>query len=178
MAPAGWYPDPEQVQTQRYWDGERWTDQRAPLALASKEPVALTPRLGLGILGAVVIIIGTFLPRVDSPGLLHIAGNSLMQSGDGIVLIVFALGGAAAAFRAGDRPGRVTALIVLGLFTMAQAYYNGSGDRVELLNGLGERVEGSAGVGVWAVGIGGAMLLLAGAREWNARPTSPAEETP
>lgn len=29
-AAAGWYPDPEQVDTVRYWDGSAWTEQRAP----------------------------------------------------------------------------------------------------------------------------------------------------
>lgn len=29
--PAGWYPDPDQVDTQRYWAGSEWTDQRAPM---------------------------------------------------------------------------------------------------------------------------------------------------
>ena len=27
----GWYPDPETPATQRFWDGQRWTDNRAPL---------------------------------------------------------------------------------------------------------------------------------------------------
>lgn len=31
-APAGWYPDPDQAQTQRYWTGSEWTEQRAPMA--------------------------------------------------------------------------------------------------------------------------------------------------
>ncbi len=30
MPPPGWYPDPEQTWTWRYWDGIRWTDRRAP----------------------------------------------------------------------------------------------------------------------------------------------------
>jgi hypothetical protein len=30
MPPSGWYPDPEQAWTWRYWDGARWTDHRAP----------------------------------------------------------------------------------------------------------------------------------------------------
>lgn len=30
MPPAGWYPDPEQAWTWRWWDGSRWSDLRAP----------------------------------------------------------------------------------------------------------------------------------------------------
>lgn len=35
LPPAGWYPDPEQAQTQRYWTGSQWTEQRAPLATSA-----------------------------------------------------------------------------------------------------------------------------------------------
>lgn len=35
--PAGWYADPENPQGQRYWDGARWTEDRAP------GPAAQTP---------------------------------------------------------------------------------------------------------------------------------------
>jgi hypothetical protein len=30
LPPAGWYADPEMVDTQRYWDGQQWTEHRAP----------------------------------------------------------------------------------------------------------------------------------------------------
>lgn len=30
-APAGWYAHPEMANTQRYWDGQAWTDQVAPM---------------------------------------------------------------------------------------------------------------------------------------------------
>jgi uncharacterized protein DUF2510 len=30
LPPAGWYPDPQQAGTNRYWDGARWTDQTHP----------------------------------------------------------------------------------------------------------------------------------------------------
>lgn len=29
---AGWYPDPEHAGQQRYWDGQQWTEHRAPMA--------------------------------------------------------------------------------------------------------------------------------------------------
>lgn len=35
---AGWYPDPEMVDTVRYWDGTDWTDQRAPTRKATTPP--------------------------------------------------------------------------------------------------------------------------------------------
>jgi hypothetical protein len=30
LPPAGWYPHPSMVATQRYWDGASWTDHIAP----------------------------------------------------------------------------------------------------------------------------------------------------
>ena len=36
--PAGWYDDPEQPGQQRYWDGDAWTEQRAPGAPAPAAP--------------------------------------------------------------------------------------------------------------------------------------------
>ncbi len=32
----GWYPDPTQPGTQRYWDGEKWTEHSAPLQQQSQ----------------------------------------------------------------------------------------------------------------------------------------------
>lgn len=34
--PAGWYPDPSDPNTQRYWDGARWTENRSPGAVTLK----------------------------------------------------------------------------------------------------------------------------------------------
>jgi hypothetical protein len=30
LPPANWYPDPENPQRLRWWDGQRWTGQRSP----------------------------------------------------------------------------------------------------------------------------------------------------
>jgi fatty acid desaturase len=35
--PAGWYPDSRMPNTQRYWDGQAWTEQVAPLASPSSQ---------------------------------------------------------------------------------------------------------------------------------------------
>lgn len=36
----GWYPDPWQPDTVRYWDGQGWTEQRAPRPTPPPTPVA------------------------------------------------------------------------------------------------------------------------------------------
>jgi hypothetical protein len=41
--PAGWYDDPEQPGQQRYWDGNAWTEHRAPGAAAPTPPPAAAP---------------------------------------------------------------------------------------------------------------------------------------
>lgn len=33
--PPGWYTDPNDATTQRYWDGTRWTENRAPVQAAA-----------------------------------------------------------------------------------------------------------------------------------------------
>lgn len=53
QTPAGWYADPNDPSTQRYWDGTRWTDNRAPGAGAAPAGVPTngkaTAALVLGI---------------------------------------------------------------------------------------------------------------------------------
>src|SRR3954470_3150704 len=99
-APAGWYPDPSQAATQRYWDGENWTDQRAPLspslAAEANSGISVSTRVVLGILGAVPAVIAVFLPHAESSGVFKIANNTLISSSDGLIVIVLALVAAAA----------------------------------------------------------------------------------
>ncbi|WP_082480986.1 DUF2510 domain-containing protein [Rathayibacter sp. Leaf299] len=53
-AAPGWYPDPTQPATQRYWDGTAWTEQRAPLAPPR-------PTNGMAIAALILGCIGLFL---------------------------------------------------------------------------------------------------------------------
>lgn len=50
----GWYADPELAATQRYWDGQEWTDHRAPGG-QQESRVRLSTWSLLGIAGAVLL---------------------------------------------------------------------------------------------------------------------------
>lgn len=65
--PPGWYPDPEQAQTQRFWDGEKWTDQRAPLNKDEGSGLAVKPQTVRRLVGAViaVLLLLYFTGRLD-----------------------------------------------------------------------------------------------------------------
>ncbi|ROR91774.1 DUF2510 domain-containing protein [Nocardioides aurantiacus] len=59
-APAGWHPDPESQGVLRYWDGQVWTNHRAPgqAATAPKDQSAL---VALGFALAILFPIGGFI---------------------------------------------------------------------------------------------------------------------
>lgn len=42
-AGPGWYPDPELVDTVRYWDGDDWTEHRAPAGQQASTPPGSAP---------------------------------------------------------------------------------------------------------------------------------------
>lgn len=51
--PPQWYPDPEQPGTLRYWDGSRWTSQRAPMP----SPAPMTDHGNVESIGYVTAIL-------------------------------------------------------------------------------------------------------------------------
>ncbi|QHC67416.1 DUF2510 domain-containing protein [Rathayibacter sp. VKM Ac-2759] len=78
-AAPGWYPDPTQPATQRYWDGIAWTEQRAPLTptvVQLQRPPGNGASVASLILGLCAIlptltIIGIFIAWIPAiPGLI------------------------------------------------------------------------------------------------------------
>ncbi len=43
MTPEGWYPDQEIPNTLRWWDGQQWTEHRAPVVQAAQEAAPVQP---------------------------------------------------------------------------------------------------------------------------------------
>jgi Protein of unknown function (DUF2510) len=80
--PAGWYPDPDDPASQRYFDGTKWTDNRMPAEqpgfVPSPTDEPATPGNGLSI-GAIVC------------GVVALLICPILLGPAGIVLGVFAL---------------------------------------------------------------------------------------
>jgi len=191
--PAGWYPDPERDDSQRYWDGEGWTDQRAPLPPSGgrsvpswataggsgglDESAKFAAGLALAGLGVVITIVSVFLPLADLESGIHIAKNSMIQHWEGPVVIGLALAGGAAALKMNWRPG----CLVAGLLLVGLAVLAGTSLPITYRNEFSEIVAGDAspGAGVWTLGVGGAILACAAFfGDWSlgtaGRPSAPA----
>ncbi|HSM66243.1 MAG TPA: DUF2510 domain-containing protein [Ilumatobacteraceae bacterium] len=87
MPPPDWYPDPEQPWSWRWWDGQRWTDMRAPMLAErpGRDPYsvsawfddsvaavkAVVVRVGLLVLvvvGSTTVLFGVFAMAVFTSG--------------------------------------------------------------------------------------------------------------
>jgi hypothetical protein len=92
IAPAGWYPDPDEPSQHRFWNGARWTDDRRPATLASRlggtDAAGHNPRpqspvrrwlagLSLASWIAVILLGGLVLIGVSAGGI----GGMLMNAG-------------------------------------------------------------------------------------------------
>jgi hypothetical protein len=184
---AGWYPDPERAHTLRYWDGDAWTDDRAPdvPSTPSEAPPARSPGgwtgedgglspqsryavgIGLAAIGALIAIVGVFLPLADTESSLHLAKNSLIQHWEGPVVIAVALGGLLAALHPKTRP----LTFLAGGALVLLAVVGGTSLPIEYRNQLSRAVAGDAspGAGIWTVGVGGAILALSALfGDWSA----------
>jgi hypothetical protein len=128
--------------------------------------------LGIVVVGALLIVIGVFLPRVESATLAGVAQNTMIQSGDGIWFIGFAVGIAAAGYAAWNG-GRLWTLVILALLAFGFAIYEGTSKDALTLYPLDQSgnpdtthagVKAKPGVGIYVVGAG-ALLALLGARQ-------------
>jgi len=61
--PPGWYKDPQDSTTQRYWDGNAWTDNRAPRAGNTEQANALSN--GWFVLAVLIPLAGFVLAIIE-----------------------------------------------------------------------------------------------------------------
>lgn len=133
------------------------------------EPLGDVGRVGalLGWVGAALVVLAVFLPYASTP--FPVSNNTLIQSGTGWILVVFAVAVALECYRVRDRDERTRWVLVAGVLLIAYTIYAGTGSRLDLTfttsNPLSPTVtrHASPGIGVYMAGIGGAIVALGGA---------------
>jgi hypothetical protein len=92
--PPGWYPDPHDPYTQRYWDGVQWTESRSPGLQVQQRPETNGKAIASLVLGLVFACgIGSILALVFG----HQAKNEIeasngTQGGEGMATAGIVLG--------------------------------------------------------------------------------------
>jgi hypothetical protein len=147
-----------------------WQPNRI-ITVVPKEPVPVNPiGIGLALIGAALMIIGMFLPRVESQQFFSAPDNTLIQSGDGWIFIALAVFIAVAVYAAIRHRRRTYAVLILAVLGIGIATYNGTGERLELssLNPAAAAAVGvpgekaSPGTGLYAAGAGSGLAALGG----------------
>lgn len=82
-ASAGWYPHPTMAATRRYWDGEAWTENIAPM---DSPPPAATRQDPSKILGAVVLAAAVVGVIMASQSASLLTGTGTQWTGTAIAL--------------------------------------------------------------------------------------------
>lgn len=112
-----------------------------PLFWRPKKIITVLPRepvpvnrvgVGLALVGTALMIIGVFLPRVESRQFFRVPDNTLIQSGDGWIFVGLAAFIAVAVYAAIRCRRRTYAVLILALLGFAIATYGGTGERLEL----------------------------------------------
>jgi hypothetical protein len=84
----GWYPDPSGANTQRYFDGTKWTDQLAPFSgLPAPQPRAAARARRLFVYIAIGGAVGGFLSFI----LMQLAFGAAADGSLGFEVLGFAL---------------------------------------------------------------------------------------
>lgn len=158
-----------------------------------QEEVDVSPvGLGIALLGALLTVIALFLPHLEGSTFARIKENTLIQNGDGWILIGLATGVAASAYAAYRRNRKSWAVIILGVVIVAFAVYHGTDkdsrtlvsvnppteiDSQDDLFGLNDTLKelskpevADPGIGVYMVGVGGLLAILGG---WQIRRSGP-----
>jgi hypothetical protein len=144
--------------------------------------------LGLSLVGAAMLLIGVFLPRVSSTTFARIGGNTLIQSGDGWIFVGLAVGIAVSSWYAYQRRAGGAGVLILGAIAVGFAIFYGTNRSSLTLCAVGPAApllnigchKGSPGVGIFAVGIGGLLAVAGGWRIWQAEDVeaAPSAATP
>jgi hypothetical protein len=157
----------------------RQTASRIGMESAGHEAVEkdISPvSLGLVGVGALIMLIAVFLPRVESNTFLRVAQNTLIQSGDGWWFLGIAVGLAGSAWLAYTRRNAGPGPFILGLIAIGLAVYYGTNKgqlRLCPVNNAATSLgltcsQASPSTGIYAAGVGGLLAAIGGWQMWRA----------
>jgi hypothetical protein len=158
---------------------ERRTSERAEVASPESEDDTVRANvspvsLGLALVGALIMLIAIFLPRVESKGVFTtVADNTLIQSGGGWWFVGIALAVASSGWYAYRSAKRAGGTMVLGLIAIGVAVYYGKSHGSLTLCPIGATEfsdaceTASPGVGLYAAGVGGLLAAIGGYGIWR-----------
>lgn len=132
--------------------------------------------IALAFAGALVLLVSVFLPLADSAQFVHVTKNSLIQHGEGWIVVGLALTAAGISYRILTGEGQPVWLMVVGGAALGLAIVFGTSDDLltltsaaseELgvlgeLEAIAEPERASPGIGIYAVGLGGLLVLTGG----------------
>ncbi len=163
--PAGWKDDPEHPNQWRYWDGQQWTEDRAPKQIAPppSSPQANQSTLPLWLLGAAALgVLGAFLPWAQA-GPFSVNGTD----GDGVITLILSVVLAVLGFKLRSRDdhqvstGFKVACFILSAIITAVAIY----DIIDVeSNAADVFIETSAGIGLYLTAVAGVTGIVTAVR--------------
>lgn len=132
--------------------------------------------IALSFAGALVLLVSVFLPLADSKQFVHVAENSLIQHGEGWLVVGLALAAAGISYRILVGEGSAIWLMIVGGAALVLAVLFGNSDSLltltstaqeefgllEELESIAEPEKASPGIGIYAVGLGGLLVLIGG----------------
>lgn len=157
--PPGWHDDPQDPTSLRYWDGNQWTDNRAPKPTAEptkKHTGDWSPQRIAAAIGAAAIVVGSFSPWLTvSSAFGSLTVNGTDESNDGLAtlvggLIILALIVAA----------KYVGAIVVAFLTGAVLLYDLINVRNKISENEEEFIQASVGWGLWLALVGAAVALV------------------
>jgi len=159
---TGWHPDPQNPDSERWWDGQRWGEQTRPNAAAAISPADRRYRANLiaALVASAGIIIGSLGPWAN-----FFAFTKNGTEGDGIITLVLGAVATALLFVRFSREGNTKAALrwiapAMGVICLVMAIYDLF--EVSSITGefFGETVGVQIGWGLWLLLLSSAVLCL------------------
>ncbi|WP_426625435.1 DUF2510 domain-containing protein [Leifsonia sp. McL0607] len=140
---SGWFPDPDNLSRERWWDGAAWTVSTRPRAAAQSQS-----RSGIARRGFVLGIVATALAAATM--LSAFLGSTGAEPNMGLTVSVFVLMPAAT----------VTGVIGIVLSTIGRARAVGTEERRVAASGLALSIVGACAILLLLLGVFASVLLV------------------